>query len=287
MIRIGELSKRTGIGTDALRAWERRYGLLDPVRSPAGYRLYSDEDERRVRDMRALIEEGLAASEAASVVRRRPPAPRSALDPGRAATRLVDAAAALDEPTANGILDEVLAAFTFDAVASQVVLPALREIGLRWSQGDLSAAQEHFASNLIRSRLLALARGWGGGSGPAAVLACVPGELHDIGLIVFGLALRERGWRISYLGSDVPVADVADVAERVDADLVVAIALDEALLERSAADLRSLADRHPLAIAGVVAGADAGGGAAEQAGARVVRGGPLEGARELAAAASA
>jgi MerR family transcriptional regulator, light-induced transcriptional regulator len=82
-------------------------------------------------------------------------------------------------------------------------------VGERWQDGRLSVAQEHFATNLIRGRLLGLARGWGAGSGHRAVLACVPGELHDIGLIVFGLCLRERGWRITYLGADTPPLSVA------------------------------------------------------------------------------
>ncbi len=209
LVRIGELSRRTGARPDAIRAWERRYGLLDPVRSPAGYRLYSEADERVVRAMRRLTGQGLAAAEAAELARAgggvAPAAPSgAALDPAVEAMRLLAALEAFDEPRADAILDESLAGLSLDRFVEGVVLRAMAEIGARWERGAATVAQEHFASALVRGRLLGLARGWGGGSGPLAVLACIPGELHDLGLICFGLCLRERGWRIAYLGPDTP-----------------------------------------------------------------------------------
>jgi DNA-binding transcriptional MerR regulator/methylmalonyl-CoA mutase cobalamin-binding subunit len=282
LIRIGELSRRTGVSADALRAWERRYALLDPGRSRGGFRLYSEEDERRVRAMRALIEEGLSAAEAAKLARAE--APRAAggpsLEPRVATARLIDAIALVDEGAANSVLDEQLASLTFDAVAAGLLLPALREVGQRWRDGRLSVAQEHFATNLIRGRLLGLSRGWGAGSGPRAVLACVPGELHDIGLIIFGLCLRGRGWRITYLGPDTPPASVAAVAAEVEADLVVLVALDGALVGRSRDPLRELAGAQRLLLAGDGVEPDA----AASLGARKLAGDPVEAAAAVAAA---
>jgi MerR family transcriptional regulator, light-induced transcriptional regulator len=281
LIRIGELSRRTGVSADALRAWERRYGLLEPGRSSGGFRLYSEEDERRVRAMRARIEEGLSAAEAADLVRTEtaPARAGSSLEPSAATARLVDAVALLDEAAANSVLDELLASLTFDAVAAGVLLPALREVGERWQDGRLSVAHEHFATNLIRGRLLGLARGWGAGSGPRAVLACLPGELHDIGLIVFGVCLRHRGWRITYLGSDTPPTSVAAVAAEVQVDLVVVVALDGALLERSRDLLRELAGAGRVLLAGDGVEADA----AASLGARKLAGNPVEAAAVAAA----
>ena len=89
---------------------------------------------------------------------------------------------------------------------SEVILPFLHRLGVRWAAGRTSVAQEHFASNVIAGRLRSLARGWGQGVGPRAILACPPGELHDLGLLCFGLVLREHGWRITYLGADTPIA---------------------------------------------------------------------------------
>src|SRR5688572_749022 len=109
LVRIGELGRRLGVGPDRLRAWERRYGLLQPVRTPGGFRLYSEEDARRVREMQALLERGLSAAEAAGAVlaSRRSSAPRMALDDARAA--LAAALAEFDDVGANAVLDRLFA----------------------------------------------------------------------------------------------------------------------------------------------------------------------------------
>ena len=93
-------------------------------------------------------------------------------------------------------------------VLRDVVLPYLTELGERWERGTASVAQEHFATNVIRGRLAGLARGWGNGHGPRAVLACPPGELHDLALMVFGIVLHGSGWRIDYLGMSTPVEEL-------------------------------------------------------------------------------
>ena len=80
------------------------------------------------------------------------------------------------------------------------------------SAATVSVAQEHFASNLIRGRLAGLARGWGHGHGPRAILACVPDELHDIALLAFGIVLNRNGWRIEYLGANTPLDDLIRMA---------------------------------------------------------------------------
>lgn len=102
-----------------------------------------------------------------------------------------------------------------------VVFPYLRELGERWLRGETSIAQEHFASALLRGRLLGLARSWGAGDRPRALLACPPGEQHDLGLIGFGLALHDHGWRITFLGTDTPLATIAATAGRMHPVLVV------------------------------------------------------------------
>ena len=207
-LRIGELSKRSGVSPDLLRAWERRYGLLQPTRSPGGLRLYSLGDLERVRLMQDHLAGGLAAAEAAALASRvehHEPARRPVLPAGSSLRDLAQALDDFDEPRAQAVLDGLLALATVDALLTEVVLPYLRELGERWERGEASIAQEHFASAVLRGRLLGLARGWGRGLGPLALLACLPGEQHDLGLIAFGLALRARGWRIAYLGSDTPL----------------------------------------------------------------------------------
>src|SRR5688572_28720824 len=114
------------------------------------------------------------------------PKPAATLSPPAVSEELTAALDRFDEPRSQAVLDQVLAVMTVDTVLGEVVLPYLQELGARWERGEASIAHEHFASSVLRGRLLGLARGWGQGIGPLALLACVPGEQHDLGLIAFG-----------------------------------------------------------------------------------------------------
>jgi DNA-binding transcriptional MerR regulator len=253
VLRIGELSKRAGVSPELLRAWERRYGLLSPTRSAGGLRLYSPADVERVRLMRQHLAEGVAAAEAAAMALRagigEEAAPETLL-PATMGDDLAEALDRFDEPRAQEILDRLLAVATVDTLLRDVVLPYLHELGERWARGEASIAQEHFASSVLRGRLLGLARGWGLGFGPVAVLACVPGEQHDLGLIAFGLALRARGWRIVYLGTDTPIETIEETSRQLDPSLVVLTAVTSECVAPILTQLRALARRHRIALGG-------------------------------------
>ena len=254
--RIGELSKRTGVSPELLRAWERRYGLLRPTRSAGGLRLYAAADVDRVGLMQQHLAAGLAAAEAAAAALRAAVGEDSAppaLSSAALRDQLTDALDGFDEPRAQAILDRLLAVTTLETLLNEVVLPYLRELGARWARGDASVAQEHFASVVLRGRLLGIARGWGVGIGPAAVLACLPCEQHDLGLIAFGLALRARGWRIVYLGPDAPIETVEDVCRRLEPSLVVLSAVTREHVRPVVEQLRGLGARRRLALGGAAA----------------------------------
>jgi MerR family transcriptional regulator, light-induced transcriptional regulator len=261
-LRIGELSRRTGVAPELLRAWERRYGLLRPARSEGGFRLYSKADEQRVERMRQHLREGLAAAEAARrSVEGVDDMSAAAADNGRpeldaGALQLRTALDDFDEAGAQAALDSLFGTFTIETVLSAVVLPYLVDLGERWSTGEATVAQEHFASNLIRGRLLGIGRGWDSGAGPRAVLACAPGEQHDLGLIAFGLTLNRRGWRITYLGPDTPVESLVDTAARLEPDLVVVVATAKRRLTPLVEALTALGRKTRVAVAG--SGATAG-----------------------------
>jgi MerR family transcriptional regulator, light-induced transcriptional regulator len=281
VLRIGELSRRLGVSDHVLRAWESRYGVLQPVRSTGGFRLYSEADESRVRRMQAHLARGLSAAEAAQAVLgedSRPGAgpgqadgPRRAAAAGELSGDLRQALDAFDEPAAQAALDRLVSDLSLAAVLRDVVLPYLTGLGERWERGTASVAQEHFASNLIRGRLAGLARGWGNGHGPRAVLACPPGELHDLALMVFGIMLNRNGWRIDYLGMNTPVEELTRTVDARRPDLVVLAATVPGNLEPHAAQLTTLAQHAPLALAG----AGATPQIAAAVGARLMAGDPV------------
>jgi DNA-binding transcriptional MerR regulator/methylmalonyl-CoA mutase cobalamin-binding subunit len=296
VLRIGELSRRLGVSDHVLRAWESRYGLLQPGRSAGGFRLYSEADALRVRRMQAHLARGLSAAEAArevlgedsgapgdSGVRVRG-GPDQAAGPDRIPTTATELSGALrraldtfDEPAAQAVLDRLVSDLWLPTMLREVVLPYLAELGERWTQGTASIAQEHFASNVIRGRLAGLARGWGNGHGPRALLACPPGELHDLALMVFGIVLNRTGWRIDYLGANTPVEELTRTVEASRPDLVVLAAARTPAFEGLAAQLTELAQRAPLALAG--AGATPQLAAAVQA--RLLGGDPVTAAENV------
>jgi MerR family transcriptional regulator, light-induced transcriptional regulator len=281
-LRIGELARRTGTSPELLRAWEQRYGLLRPTRSEGGFRLYSDRDEARVMRTKTLISEGLSAGEAA----------RRALGPGGPveeeegpaaeglAIEFREALDRFDEDGANGAFDRLLAAFSLETVMQRVLLPYLHLLGARWASGEISVAQEHFASSLIRGRLLGLARGWGSGLAPSLLLACPPGEEHDLGLIMFGIAAWRRGWRVTYLGQDTPFDTIEKAAADVKPALVVLAVAEGTPIASFADELRELAGRIPVAVGGGIGVDDVSG-----LGVRVLEGDPIEAARSIESSA--
>jgi MerR family transcriptional regulator, light-induced transcriptional regulator len=276
-LRIGELARRTGVSADLLRAWERRYALLEPSRSPGGYRLYSAGDEARIRSMQAHLAQGLSAAEAARLAR---DAPSALIENGGAA----DLAGALwfaldtfDDAGAQAAFDRLVATFSIKTVAATAILPYLRTLGDRWRDGDASVAQEHFATGLLRARLLGLARGWDRGGGPRALLACPSGERHDLGLIILGLALRDRGWRLTFLGPDTPIETLAAAADQLAPDVVVLASLTRDPLAAAVTEIAQMAASRPLLLAGPGADVEL----AERTGARLLAGSPIEAASEV------
>ena len=271
-LRIGELARRTALSPEVLRAWERRYGLLRPSRSAGGYRLYSEDDAERVLRMQELISSGIAAAEAARLALDDAPEPSA----GDAVSELRAALDAFDDAGAHRAFDGLLARLSVEAVLADAVLPLLRELGERWEMGEASVAKEHFASQLLRGRLLGLARGWDRGVGPRAVLACAPGEQHDLPLIVFGLALRSHGWRITFLGADTPIETIADTTRRVAPEVIVLAMLRVPEVELR--DMRELTRGTRV----LISGRGASSALARELAVEHFAGGPIEAAAYLA-----
>ena len=229
MYTIKEAAARTGVPIPLLRAWERRYGVVAPTRTAAGYRLYDDAALSRLRSMRALVADGWQPSAAAAaILGGTAPVPGDGdvarpveLDarPVAAADRtgvLVAAAAALDAAAIERALDEMFATGSFEVVADRDLLPALVAIGEAWADGRVSVAGEHAASQAVHRRLATAFQAAGRppiGRG-AILVGLPPGSRHELGALAFAVAARRAGLPILYLGADLPVADWIATAVR-------------------------------------------------------------------------
>lgn len=265
---------QTGVPAPTLRSWERRYGFPTPARTTTDRRLYSDADIQAIRRVKAQTQRGLSVSQAVRAVNAPAHAEAqpagdtpssdgqtaSALAPVALAGKLVDACAAYDEHGAEIVLSAAFAMHPADLVVLTVIMPALAEVGEQWARGALSVAVEHFASHLVRRRLLALLTQLPTvQTEPPVVLACVPGEQHELGLLALGLFLRWAGVAIVYLGADVPIEALVRCLQETGA----AVACLSATAPESAAALTDTVSG--LRAAGASTAIVAGGSAARLA----------------------
>jgi DNA-binding transcriptional MerR regulator len=213
-LNIAALSRRTGVAPDTLRKWEQRYAILRPTRTEGGQRRYSERDVARVEWLCERLREGYRISEAASLLGTVDVAP--ARSPKDHLASLLEA-----EPEQIGVLvDQAFALHGVDATLAEILTPLLQAVGERWERGEISIAEEHFVTATVRSRLGHLLADSGGGVRGVAVLACAPGELHELGLMMVAIGLRRDGWKVLYLGANTPVADAVELARRESARLL-------------------------------------------------------------------
>lgn len=237
MYTIKRAAELTGVPAATLRAWERRYDVVEPQRTEAGYRLYDDETLARLRTMAELVADGWTASNAAAEAGRRhsgtgspspapsatpdPPAPSRADGPqveappshpstppssgDEATRRLLDAAAAMDPAGVAAVLDERFATGSFEAVVDDWLMPALVELGEAWADGRITVAGEHLVAHTVLRRLAAAYDAAASRTGGPRVIVGLPaGAHHELGIFAFAVALRRLGVDVVYLGADLP-----------------------------------------------------------------------------------
>src|SRR3954469_4092727 len=179
-LNIAALTRRTGVPPDTIRKWEQRYGVLTPERTSGGQRRYTERDVARVEWLRPRLAEGYRIGEAATLLGTSGVAGTT---PDELRAELVEAAARSDVQALAAAVEQTLSLDDVAEAFAEVLAPALVEVGERWRSGELTVAQEHLATSAVSSslqRLLADARGSVRG---VAVLACAPGERHEIGLM--------------------------------------------------------------------------------------------------------
>ena len=216
-LNIAALAKRTGIAPDTLRKWEQRYGILRPTRTDGGQRRYSEHDVDRVVWLKARLDEGYRIGEAAALLGS--DAPETATSSPQLARLVFEAAARSDSSAVNRLLDHAFS-LELGVAWAEVIQPLLVAIGDAWHAGRMTIAQEHLVTSAVRSRL---ERKLGEVRAPVhgrAVLACAPGERHELGLLLLAVTLRADGWDVVYLGPDMPVAESLALARESGATLL-------------------------------------------------------------------
>ena len=223
------VARDTGVPADTFRAWERRYGVPRPQRTPGGHRLYSERDIAIIRWLRDRTSEGVNISHAVLLLTTTLDASATDLpignDAARAIGQLIDevvqALTNFDSRQADHILSEAFSIYPFEQVLLELVQPAMVEIGERWHRGEINVAVEHFATQFVRRKLASLLNIFENTARRATVVVgCAPGELHDLGVLLSALFLVRRGWHVIYLGPQVPLFDLLETVQSVKPTLV-------------------------------------------------------------------
>jgi DNA-binding transcriptional MerR regulator len=243
-MNIQAVSRRTGVPAATLRKWEQRYGVLKPERTAGQHRRYSERDILRVEWLKARLGEGYRIGEAANLLGGNQEL-TAAADPAGLVAELVAAAVHPDPVRIDRTLDVAFGVLGAEAAIDRVVTPALERVGELWRAGELDVAEEHNLTAQVMGKLRALLHGVPFGPRGTAVLCCVPGERHEIGLFALAVLLAADGWRIVYLGPDTPLESAAELAEAVDATTLCVAATMPGTAAAAEAELDAIEQRLP------------------------------------------
>jgi len=254
MYTIKRAADLTGVPEATLRAWERRYGMVRPERTDGGYRVYDDDDLDRLRQMRDLVAQGWAPRQAAEQVR---PGPSGGQPP--ATDEFVAAAAAGDVVGLRAVLQQASESASCESFVQDWLLPAVSDLGVAWSRGEVSVGGEHLAAHTVMRHLAGVFEAAGRHSVGQRVLVGLPaGARHEIGAFAFATLARRRGLDVRYAGADLPVGDWVGLAgqDELDAAVVCVPMSEDAAAAQETVD--ALRAAHPRLLVA------AGGGHQEQ-----------------------
>jgi methylmalonyl-CoA mutase cobalamin-binding subunit len=281
MYTIKQAAARTGVAIPTIRAWERRYGVVAPTRTAAGYRLYDEDAIERLSAMRFLVEtEGWRPSQAAERVKDPAvdvatlaatrsddagddlggPSGRSVGSPEVAVAAFVSAAQRVDVHVMERVLDDAFASQRFELAMDAVVFPALRGIGQAWAIGELDVAAEHAASETVRRRLARFFDAARGGiDRPQVLVGMPPAGQHELGAFAFAVACRRAGLEVLYLGMNVPLESWLRMVRETAVPAVVlgAVATTDSDAVATVVDAIGTIDSPPACFAGGPAALDA------------------------------
>jgi MerR family transcriptional regulator, light-induced transcriptional regulator len=242
-MNIQAVAQRTGVPAATLRKWEQRYGVLTPQRTPGSHRRYSERDVARVEWLKSRLAEGYRIGEAARLIRG--DAEALPTEPEGLMNELVDATVSRSFDRMQHVIDQAFALFPLERAITEVIEPALDLAGELWESGEARVVDEHFLTELVRGKVLGLLDGALTGPRGCAVLLCVPGERHEIGLLALAVLLHADGWGVVYLGADTPVEEAAELADSRDAQFLFVSATMSEHAEAAEDALVEIASRHP------------------------------------------
>ena len=268
---IRVVAKRTGLNPAVLRAWEKRYSVVEPFRTDGGQRLYSDDDVLKLSLLHRAVEEGRSISQVASLstdqlkglVKEDEAERGSFVGPepleGHSPARVLDRARGAVDKMVPGELEKILTrgalAFPVAIVIDEIVVPLIGQIGMAWSSGRVGPAHEHLATVEIRRFLewmLGTVRMREGS--PVLVSGTPAGERHELGAILCAVSGAAEGWDGVYLGPDLPAEEIALAALRLEAEVVTLSCVDPNLAETFPVEIQKVRQRLPADVQLVVGG---------------------------------
>jgi len=245
---IRTIATMTGVKPVTLRAWETRYGLLDPIRTESGHRLYSDSDIETIQRALALRARGIPIRQVPELLLREANEPETDKNWQRSREAMLAAIGQFEEPELDRIYQKVMGLHPVTAVIENLIEPVLHSLGERWETTASGIAEEHFFSVYISHKLEArFQQQFGRATGPLIVSACLPHETHDLGMSLFCLAAHEANYRVINLGANTPLAQVEIVVQRKRPSAIVLSGLispDDDML----ADLQTMVRNTPIPV---------------------------------------
>ena len=221
---IRTVSEITGVNAVTLRAWERRYGLIKPSRTPKGHRLYSRQDIQLIQEILNRLAQGMSISQITRALLEQgsSEAIDSATSWDQYARRMINAISTFDETALDAAYNDAMSLYPVDIVTMRLIMPLLKELGERWQDHAGAIAEEHFFSVYLRNKLGARFHHQNLKKfGPKLIVACLPGEYHEFGILLFALTANNRGFQIILLGADLPVAELEYVVAQTGSQAIV------------------------------------------------------------------
>lgn len=254
---IKAISQMLGIQAGTLRAWERRYHIIEPVRNKAGHRLYSEEHVAILRWLMEKVNKGFTIGQAVDLFEKGSIAVEQA-DPVQGdysiqlSEEILEALLSFQENKANQLLNQAFCLFSIDKVTIDILGTLLVKVGYMWERNEISVAHEHFVTSFLRTKIGTIFHGLPvDGLMPKVVAVCGPHESHELGLLIFTLFLRRKGYEVIYLGTGIPTSDLELVIKEVDADIFVTSCTMDHNLKAALTVIDQLRNQFPSLIIGL------------------------------------